>query len=61
MARGGGGLDPVQAEMVEPPVNADTLSSMKVRRDLRPAPPPRCPRAASSRRLTCAPKHHATT
>lgn len=54
-------MDPVQAEMVEPPVNADTLSSMKVRRDLRPAPPPRCPRAASSRRLTCAPKHHATT
>ena len=43
MVRGGGGLDPVQAEMVEPPVNADTLSSMKVRRDLRPAPPPRCP------------------
>ena len=38
MARGGGGLDPVQAEMVEPPVNADTLSSMKVRRDLRPGP-----------------------
>ena len=53
MVRGGGGLDPVQAEMVEPPVNADTLSSMKVRRDLRPAPPPRCPRAALSSSDMC--------
>lgn len=51
MARGVGGSDPVQTEMVDPPVNADTLSSMKVRRALRPAPPPRCPRACRLTRL----------